>query len=259
MTLPHDRDGVSRADGVFRAGGTGGPGGDNLATLESRELSELAYNAIRAAIRDMQLKPGAHLAEAALAKRLGTSSMPVREALLKLERDGFVRTIPFRGAFVTTLDRRDVAEIFELRELLEGRAATHAARLLDDGSIARLAEIAQEVDAAIARRDVRFCHDIFIEFDDIIFESTDNARLGWNLHNLRDQIARIGIVLVSIPGRLEQSQAEHIRVLEAIKARDPERAGLEMAAHVRSLERSLREGSEAYFDILRGEKDPVLE
>jgi DNA-binding GntR family transcriptional regulator len=242
-----------------RATGRTGPDrGDGLVAIESRELSQLAYSSIRAAIRDMTLKPGAHLVESALAKRLGTSSMPVREALLMLERDGFVRTIPFRGAFVTTLDRRDVAEIFELRELLEGRAAAHAARLLDDESIDRLGEIIRIVDDGIARRDVRSCHDIFIEFDDIIFEATDNARLAWNLGNLRDQIARIGIALVAIPGRLEQSQAEHVRVYEAIRAHDTDAAEAEMAAHVRSLERSLLESGEGYFDILRGEKEPTL-
>lgn len=229
-----------------------------LATIETRELSRLAYDAIRAAIRDMELKPGEHLVESALAKRLGTSSMPVREALLMLERDGFVRTIPFRGAFVSTLDRRDVEEIFELRELLEGRAATHAARLLDRDAIARLEEITREVDAGIERRDVRFCHDVFIEFDDIICEATDNARLAWELRNLRDQIARIGIALVSIPGRLERSQEEHRRVLAAIRSKDADAAGREMAAHVRSLHEALLVGDQGYLAILRGEKEPTL-
>lgn len=227
-----------------------------LPALESRELSRLAYDAIRKAIRDMHLKPGEHLVESALARRLGTSSMPVREALLMLERDGFVRTIPFRGAFVTTFDRRDVEEIYELRELLEGRAAAHAARNLNDEAVERLAEIVRDVDAAIARDDIRSCHDMFIEFDDLICEATDNARLSWQLGNLRDQIARIGIAVVSIPGRVKRSQAEHVQVLAAISARDPEGAASEMAAHVRSLRASLLEGREDYVAILRGEKDP---
>lgn len=235
-----------------------GDGADPLAAIEGRELSQLAYTAIRTAIRDMALKPGAHLVESALAKRLGTSSMPVREALLMLERDGFVRTIPFRGAFVTTLDRRDVEEIFELRELLEGRAAAHAARLLDPEAVDRLGEIIALVDDGIARRDTRFCHDIFIEFDDIIFDSSDNARLAWNLRNLRDQIARIGVALVGIPGRLEQSQAEHRRVYEAIRARDEAAAEQEMAAHVRSLRSALVDGGDEYLAILRGEQEPNL-
>lgn len=231
---------------------------DSLGAIESRELSQLAYHSIRTAIRDMVLKPGAHLVESKLAKRLGTSSMPVREAILMLERDGFVRTIPFRGAFVTTLDRRDLEEIFELRELLEGRAAAHAARLLDDEAIERLGEIIRIVDDGIARRDVKACHDIFIEFDDIIFDASDNARLSWNLRNLRDQIARIGIALVTIPGRLEQSQAEHQRVYEAIRHRDADAAEEEMAAHVRSLKASLFEADGEYLAVLRGEKDPML-
>jgi DNA-binding GntR family transcriptional regulator len=233
-----------------------GGGLDRIATLETRELSQQAYDAIRKAIRDMELRPGEHLVESTLARRLGTSSMPVREALLRLERDGFVRTIPFRGAFVTTHDRRDVEEIFELRELLEGRAAAHAARLLTEGSVDRLEQIIREVDDGIAGGDVALCHELFIEFDDLLFDGTDNARLGWELRNLRDQIARIGVALMSIPGRLEQSQVEHKHVVAALRSRDSGAAEREMSTHVRSLRNSLLGSDQGYLAILRGEKAP---
>ena len=239
-----------------RPQGGGRTGLERLGNLEARELSQLAYDAIRKAIRDMQLRPGEHLVESTLARSFGTSSMPVREALLMLERDGFVRTVPFRGAFVTTLDRRDVEDIFELRELLEGRAAAHAVRLLDNASLERLEEIIREVDARIADGDVAACHELFLEFDDLLFDATDNARLSWNLRNLRDQIARIGMALVTIPGRLEQSNAEHKLVVAALRARDPGTAEREMATHVRSLRNSLLGGDDAYLALLRGEKAP---
>jgi DNA-binding GntR family transcriptional regulator len=201
----------------------------------------------------MELKPGEHLVEAALAARLGTSSVPVREALLMLERDGFITIIPRRGAFVTKLEQRDLEEIFELRELLEGRAAAHAAEQLLDPVVDRLVSIIDSVDADLEQGDRSRCHGLFIEFDDVIFESTSNSRLGVELKNLRDQVARIGVVMVSLPGRVETSQREHAAVVAAIRARSADDAETAMRAHVRSMRRDLLTANPEYLAILRGD------
>lgn len=229
-----------------------------LVALQSKELSKLAYAAIRTAIRNMELKPGEHLVESALARQLQTSSVPIREALLMLERDGFVKQIPHRGAFVNVLDTVDLDEIFELRELLEGRASAHASQLLPRQKLERLDAIVIAVDKAIVRRDWDSCHDAFIEFDDIIFDATPNQRLAAELHKLRDQVARIGLVTGAIPGRVEASQREHKTIVDAIRRRSDEDAEQSMRAHVRSLHDDLIAAGEPYLGVLRGESNAAI-
>ena len=73
----------------------------------------------------MELEPGTPLSEVDLSKRLGSSRTPVRESLHQLSREGLVRLVPGRGAFVAEISMRDIIELFQMREALE----THAARL----------------------------------------------------------------------------------------------------------------------------------
>lgn len=230
-------------------------GGGSLKSIEYRRLSRLAYEAIRLAIRDMELRPGEHLVESVLAERLGTSSVPVREALLMLEGDGFISIVPMHGAFVNRIELSDLEEIFELRELLEGRASRHAAEHLPDPLIERLIAINDTVEQYLAAGDLTRCHDLFMEHDDIIFGATTNSRLGSTLRNLRDQVAMIGVVVNTLPGRLEISQRQHLAVIAAIRERSGEGAELAMQAHVRSIWADLRSADPKYLAVLQGDAE----
>src|ERR1700733_11927879 len=90
--------------------------------------SETAYQRLRDEIIQWKLEPGTPLGEVETSLRLGVSRTPLREALSRLIAEGFVRTGPGRTAVVTSLSRRDIVELFELREALETQAARLAAR-----------------------------------------------------------------------------------------------------------------------------------
>jgi DNA-binding GntR family transcriptional regulator len=102
-------------------------------TSTARVRDELQH-----AILEGVLKPGERLRAEALAQRLGTSRTPIREALLQLEAQGLVEVEPNRGAVVRAFDRDDLLDLYELRALLEPRAAALAAHRITDDDIARL-------------------------------------------------------------------------------------------------------------------------
>lgn len=98
------------------------------------------YARLKEAIVDNRLEPGTPLSEEKLAAEHGLSRTPIREVLQRLSRDGLVEIIRNRGAFVSRLDPRDMHELFEMREALEGFAARLAAQRMEDREIARLDE-----------------------------------------------------------------------------------------------------------------------
>lgn len=226
--------------------------GTHLTTLRGRQLREMAYEAIKSAILDLELKPGEQLVETALARKLGTSTVPVREALLRLDRDGFVKLVPFKGAYVTPVTEDDLREIFELRQLLEGRLAAHAALTLSDAKLAELDAINASVDAAITRGDYDLCHRAFGRWDDVLIDNAASGRLRAAMVNLKEQLLRIGAVSCRIPGRVETSHREHRAITEAIRARAPARAETRMRAHLGSLLDAILNSGDEYLRLLSG-------
>jgi DNA-binding GntR family transcriptional regulator len=108
-----------------------------------------AVDALRGLIVGGALRPGARVNQEDLAGEIGLSVAPVREALRVLEQEGQLTYLPRRGYFVTELNVTDLTEIYELRAVLEERAARHALPVLDDEALDRVREAAREcVDAA---------------------------------------------------------------------------------------------------------------
>jgi DNA-binding GntR family transcriptional regulator len=209
------------------------------ATLErvpkSSQLKEWAYETLRAAIIDLRFRPGDSLREAALSERLGISKTPVREALGRLQADGLVELRPYRGAIVTGYELRDLEEIYELRELLEGSCARRAANEIDAQDMEELGEVVSQSEQALADGHLDELTPLFDRFDEILFRQTPNQRIQSQLDILRSHILRIGRLSVGIEGRVGKSAAEHSAIFEAISSRDPDRAELAMRRHIRNV------------------------
>ena len=120
-----------------------------------RALWETIVEAMRRAIIRGELPPGLHLEEPALAQKFGVSRIPVREALMRLEHEGLVRSEPRRGTFVVGMSEEDVHDVYELRQLIEGRAVRRAAKRIDAEGIGRLEELSVQMDEALRRGDPR--------------------------------------------------------------------------------------------------------
>ena len=205
------------------------------ARYERAKLTDVVAGELREAIIDLRLLPGAPLRETAIADRLGVSKMPVREALVRLEHEGLVSMISFRGAAVSTYTRRDLIEIYELRELLEVWAVREAALSLVGDKRDRLVQLMAMTDryrAAGRKADLERAID---EFDRFVFEQVTNRRIAALIDNMRDHLVRIGRLTAAIPGRLETSADQHAAIAAALLAGEPDAAEEALRRHIASV------------------------
>ncbi|MEM7599826.1 MAG: GntR family transcriptional regulator [Verrucomicrobiota bacterium] len=119
--------------------------------MSATSLSEKAYHHIRELVFSGEMAPGERLVNRALAQQLGTSFIPVREAISRLASEGLVDQVAGAGAFVRSFDRQEISEIYDVRELFEPYAAAQAARFLTDHELAELESILTEWEAHGAR------------------------------------------------------------------------------------------------------------
>lgn len=199
------------------------------------QLKDLAYDAIRSMLVNLELHPGEVLREQALVKLLGISKTPIREALVRLQHEGFVESEAYRGVVVRGYRPDDLREIYEIRELIESECAARIAAQQDPIVLERLHSNIELCQEALARGDLDRVRDLIREFDSVMFSVVSNARLQQVVEEMRLHVQRIGRITTGISGRLEQSVDQHRAIVEAIEARRPARARQLMASHIRSV------------------------
>lgn len=203
--------------------------------VEHRQLKDSVYLKLRQEIVTATLPPGYVLREAELAARFGVSKTPLREAFVRLEKDGFVQIAPYRSAVVTGYSQQDLREIYEVRELLEGLCAREAAVNIATEDLAALNRTVRDSAAAFEAGDTGRLTALLDEFDVVLYAQSRNGRITAMLENIRDHVIRIGRLTVAIPGRMGTSVREHQAIYEAIVQRDGPRAETLMRQHIRSV------------------------
>ena len=166
------------------------------------------------------LLPGQKVPQDELALRLGTSRMPVREALRQLEAEGFVRLLPNRGAIVRELSIQDIRDVYQIRIVLEGLAARLAAPRSSREQIGRLRALMAKMEAAAAADDIHALLELNKQFHHTCYESAGNDRLIRLIRDLRNYSLRYRLFHALIPHRLRDSLAEHKAILRAFEHRD---------------------------------------
>lgn len=206
---------------------------------------------LRAMIADGTLESGAALSEVALADEFEVSRTPVREALKQLQTEGLVTIRPRVGTFVTRPSRREINELFQLKELLEGAAARLLAQRGDVREVAALRDNVKRADLAVEAGDVEGYAALVDEFHDLIMVGADNSKLAQHYRIMMNQLAYSRRVQTSLsaPGRMIDSDAEHHRVLELIIAKDAATAERVMREHVRASQSALLEAMSFEHDI----------
>jgi DNA-binding GntR family transcriptional regulator len=197
-----------------------------------------------------ELPAGVNLSEVALAESFGVSRTPVREALKRLQSEGLVTIRPRVGTFVTTPSRREITELFEMKELLEGAAARLLALRGRVPELDRLEQNLVEADLAVTRNDSARYAELVQEFHDLLITGADNAKLEAHYRTLMNQLAYPRLVTTSLsqPGRPLQSDEEHHRVLRLIVEKDGDSAERVMREHVRASRMALMAGLDAADD-----------
>lgn len=208
-------------------------------SIQSRVISELRDRIITG-----ELDPGTSLSEIVLAEAFGVSRTPVREALKQLQTEGLVEIRPRVGTFVSAPSRREITELFQMKELLEGAAARLLAERGRVPELDALEENLVQADAAVAAQDQARYAELVHEFHDLVMRGSDNVKLADHYQMLMNQLAYHRLVHTSLsqPGRPSRSDSEHHRVLELILAKDGDGAEGVMREHVRSSRRALMAG-----------------
>jgi DNA-binding GntR family transcriptional regulator len=197
----------------------------------ARSLSEMAYQTIKEEILSATLPPGELLYESALAKRLGVSKTPVREALRQLTQERFVNVIPRKGYVVGGMSISDVVEVFTLRRLVEPHLAATAARRRTTATMETLRDALEKAhesrDGLEAMRDSHAIHKV-------IADMAGSARGGLIVGSLLDDSARIPWMADRLNQYPRDDHPEHRAIVDSILDGDARAASEAMAAHLES-------------------------
>jgi len=167
--------------------------------------------------------PGARIVEFQLAKELGVSQSPVREALRELAAVGIVTILPRRGARVRLPSAKELADVSVVRAEVDGLAARLAAGRVPDDTLAALEALIEEMLAALARRDFSGVTDADVRFHELIADASENHAL----ERAFDQLAPFArtFITLTLPGvDVHDIVLQHRPILEALRAHDAERA-----------------------------------
>lgn len=189
-----------------------------------RTMQEIVYDTIRDAILSGRYRPGQRLVADELAKEIGVSRMPVREALHRLEATGLVTLTPHRGAVVNELSEGEIIEIYHIRAVLDGLATRLAAPHLTKADYDRLNALLDEMAAAAKAKDLDRVLRVNRDFHQLIWQAAHASRLHSLLENLYDASQRFRNISVLLPGRLERLTQEHRRIAQALARGDVEKA-----------------------------------
>jgi DNA-binding GntR family transcriptional regulator len=203
------------------------------AALGHRTMAEAALEQLREAIILGELTPGTPLRLEELARSLGTSISPIREAVRQLEALGLAEHVPHHGAKVVALEIEELREIFSIRLALETMAVRRAAELFDPEDEITARRHLADLDAARRGRDARAAVRAHTAFHFTLYEA---ARSGWLLRLIRpawDSCERYRPVLLGHHGSPQDRHAElDGQMLAACAAREPDRAAAALHAHL---------------------------
>jgi DNA-binding GntR family transcriptional regulator len=156
--------------------------------LETRSLREQVYEYLRDQMSTGGLQPGSFLDLNELARRLGISRTPLREALLHLESQGFVTVLPRRGFRLNALTLDDIRHYYEIIGALEAAALANAGNALGTADFARMRQLDAAMAEAVAARDFDRYYQANLAFHDVYLNRTDNLRLVAHVHLLKQRL-----------------------------------------------------------------------
>lgn len=239
--------------------------------MATSSLTERAYLHLHEGIVSGKLPPGSVVSESKLAKELGVSRTPVGEAIRQLANEGLVHQVPRYGTVVRSIEPRDIEELYEMREALEGFAAAKAARRITALQLAQLdvicssiEQIAKDVQGdAKARLDLATLRKFLaadLTFHLLILKAAGNRRILNTIQETRT-MSQIFRMRRHEPDKsiVERASQMHRKILLALASGDSTEASIQMAEHIRAS----REDTLAYLakEQQRSHTDvaPILE
>ena len=217
---------------------------DLTPALEQGEISlaEAAYRQLRDKLIMLEIKPGAPINDGQLAAELGVGRTPVREAIKRLEVDHLVVSYPRRGTFATIVDITELADVSDIRELLEPLAARRAATNAGVDMRTELREVARTISGIDSTpRDKRELMRYDLTVHRLIYRAAGNPHLEDTLIRYDNLATRIWCLVLDKLPSVSGHITEHVELLEAVADGDADLAAKLALEHVSSFEKSVRQ------------------
>ncbi len=202
--------------------------------------TEQAQQLIRSFILEGVYPPGGRLSELALSHKLGISRSPVREALQRLANEGLIELVSRKGAFVVHFDAERVQALFEVREALDGMVARLAAQRAEPADLQELRKTLGNTKAILDRSE-ESSYPEDLDFHRQLAVIAKNRWLAEKMAEIETQVRLARARSGARPSRAKDAYAEHLAILNAVAAGDPDKAEHEMRQHIRNALGSVRE------------------
>ncbi|WMJ16249.1 GntR family transcriptional regulator [Geobacillus proteiniphilus] len=184
--------------------------------------SEWVYEKLKEAILSGELAPGERLVVDHLARKLGTSSIPVRETLRRLEAEGWVERTPFVGARVAPIRLEEMEELFTIRLALEPILARTAVKNVSEKDITQLEELVKEMDILMKKNDAARYSQVNYQFHQLLYGLSSWKELYRIVNTVWEKSARSRWIFVQTPASMVESQKEHWMMIRALKEQNEE-------------------------------------
>lgn len=210
------------------------------------------FNKIREDILSGKYKEHEELKEVAIGEELGVSRTPVREAFRQLELEGLIQIVPNKGAYVTGITAKDVEDIYMIRSLLEGLCARWATDYITQEQLEELEENVYLADFHAQKGHLDQMAELDNRFHHILYAACNSKQLARLLVDFHEYVLRVRKKTLANGGRGKVSNEEHRQIMEAIKAKDKERAQMLANQHmINAYDNIVKNG---LFDIYPNEK-----
>ena len=197
-----------------------------------KPLRDVIFDTIRKAITTGELKPGERLMEVTLAKKMGVSRTPVREAIRRLEIEGLVKMTPRKGAYVANLTIKDIIDVLEIRASLDSLATALSAQRATQNDIRELKQIHNQFEKVVKAENLQGSIKRDVEFHEVIYRSSGNEKLIQISNNLREQFHRFRVMFLKDMVSPKELIKEHFNILESIEKKDSKLSAKYAKIHV---------------------------
>lgn len=220
-------------------------------SLKRKTLKQEVYDVLHDDIMSTALLPGTPIHEVAIARELGVSRGPVREALQKLAAEGLVEITPHKGAFVSSLTWKEFLDAYRVREVLETLAVRLVATNMNQEMLTQLESLHKEM-KEFAKAEL--ASEFFSrnnEFHSTLIDFTANQKLSDIYYPLAYQMRRYRMRSLTLRGGLKQSCDEHRSILDALHKGDADEAAQLMSEHIQIPQQILESGrAEKEFELV---------
>ena len=213
--------------------------------INENTLTNEIADIVRERILKGEYQIGEKIKESSIAQELNVSRTPIREAFKMLEEEGLLDYLPNRGCYAKGFTKRDVSDIYTVREALEEIAMTWACERITDEEIDKLEEQCELMDFYTKMRDVQKILTMNSSFHDIIYNSTGSRFLAQVLRSYKGYLDKTRKSVFYREEFLDSIQEEHKAIFEAVKSRDKEQAVIAIKKHLASS----KERTEAVWNL----------